>query len=538
MPARRIVGCVFLSMFVALTAASQGDQVRVSEGVLQGAANADGTVRMFKGVPLAAPPVGNLRWRPPQPARTWAGIRQADKFGPPCLQTRVFDDIFFRDAQPNEDCLNLDIWVPTKTESRKMPVLVWFYGGGFVAGSASEPRYDGENLAKKGIIVVNANYRLGVFGFFSYPELTKESGHHASGNYAFLDQIAALKWVIHNIGAFGGDPHQITIGGESAGSFSVSALMTSLLSKDLFQRAIGESGAFFASPSNPTTIPLLLRTEAEQRGMKFAESLGAHSLAELRAMPADELLRAAAKPGEGFGPSRDGYFLTAYPLTIYEQGKQSHVPLLAGWNADEGKFFVLFARQKPTARSFAEQAQQRFGDNAAEFLKLYPASTDQEAIASAEALASDDFTALATWKWLDMQRKTGDAPVYQYHFEQVPATKPGATVNGVPANEIGSKHAGEIEYVFDTLNSKPDLPWSADDFKLADAMSSYWANFVKTGDPNGKGLPPWPRSDSRNGFQVMHLDGKNIHATADATRARYEFLDEHPRPQSSASELK
>ena len=232
----------------AIAANAATDQVTVSTGKLQGTANADSTVRMFKGVPFAAPPVGDLRWKAPQPAIKWDGVRAADKFGSACLQTDVFGDIYFRDAQPSEDCLNLDIWIPAKAASSKLPVLVWFYGGGFVAGSASEPRYDGETLAKKGIIVVNPNYRLGSFGFFAHPELTKESPNHASGNYGLLDQVAALEWVVKNIAAFGGDPKNITIAGESAGSFSVSALMASPLSKDLFQKAMGESGAFFPTP--------------------------------------------------------------------------------------------------------------------------------------------------------------------------------------------------------------------------------------------------------------------------------------------------
>jgi para-nitrobenzyl esterase len=530
-----------VTLFALLTApgvartALAGKQVRVSEGLLQGTTSTDGTVRMFKDVPFAAPPLAGLRWSAPQPALRWNGVRQADKFGPPCLQTNVFGDIYFRDAQPSEDCLNLDIWIPAKPESKKRAVLVWFYGGGFVAGSASEPRYDGENLARKGIIVVNANYRLGVFGFFSHPELTKESGYNASGNYGFLDQVAALKWVVGNIAAFDGDPHNITIAGESAGSFSVSALMASPLSKDLFQKAIGESGAFFSSPSGARTLPLSPLAEAEQHGVRFAESLGAHSVAEMRAKPADELLEAAAKPGQRFGPNLDGYFLPSDVLTVYERGAQSHVPLLAGWNADEGKVMVLFSSQKPTTKGFADQAQRRFGDHAAEFLKLYPAVTDQEAITSAEALAGDDFTGFSTWKWLDMQRKTGGAPVYQYHFEAVPATKPGTMVGPVPASEIGSRHAGEIEYVFETLNSKPDLPWKAGDFRLSDMMSSYWVNFVKSGDPNGQGLPKWPKLDRFDGYQILHLNEESIHAEADVMRARYEFLDTQPAPKPAGS---
>jgi len=519
---------------LASTALAGGTQVRVSEGLLEGTRSTDGTVRMFKDIPFALPPLAGLRWSAPQPPPRWNGIRQADKFGAPCLQTNVFGDIYFRDAQPSEDCLNLDIWIPAKPGSKKLAVLVWFYGGGFVAGSASEPRYDGENLARKGIIVVNANYRLGVFGFFSHPELTKESGHNASGNYGFLDQVGALTWVVSNIAAFGGDPHNITIAGESAGSFSVSALMASPLSRDLFQKAIGESGAFFSSPSSARTLPLTPLAEAEKHGVRFAELLGAHSLAEMRAKPADELLAAAAKPGQGFGPNLDGYFLPSDVLTVYERAAQSHVPLLAGWNADEGKMMVLLSSQKPTTKRFTDQAQRRFGDHAAEFLKLYPAATDQEAITSAEALAGDDFIGFSTWKWLDMQRRTG-APVYQYHFEAVPATKPGTMVGPVPASEIGSRHAGEIEYVFETLNSKPDLPWKVEDFRLSDMMSSYWVHFVKTGNPNGKGLPEWPKLDSLDGYQIMHLNEERIHADADAMRARYEFLDtQPPKPADSA----
>ncbi|MGC2330033.1 MAG: carboxylesterase family protein [Candidatus Acidiferrales bacterium] len=531
-----VSGLVLLGSIVFADVVWAANQVRISDGLLQGVTNADGSVLMFKDIPFAAPPLGELRWSAPQTPKKWSGIRLADKFGAPCLQTNVFGDIYFREAQPSEDCLNLDIWVPAKRRKNKLAVFLWFYGGGFVAGSASEPRYDGENLARKDIIVVNANYRLGVFGFFSCPELTAESGHNASGNYGFLDQVAALRWVIQNIASFGGDPHNITIGGESAGSFSVSALMASPLSKGLFQKAIGESGAFFSSPTGKATLPLTPLTVSEQHGKKFAEALGADSLADLRAMPAEKLLQAGAKPGQGFGPNLDGYFLPTDVLSVYEHGDQSHVPLLAGWNADEGQMFVLFSPQKPTAQSFSEMARQRFGSHAAEFLKLYPATTDQEAITSAEALAGDDFTQFATWKWLDMQRMMGDAPVYQYHFEEVPPTKPGATVGSLPASELGSRHAGEIEYVFDTLKLRPDLRWTADDFTLADAMSSYWANFVKTGDPNGKGLPSWPQSNRKDGFQVMHLKGGDIHAGEAGVllRGRYVFLDE-TQPATASS---
>jgi len=520
---------ILLTGVLSANAANPADEVTVENGKLQGVTNEDHSVRMFKGIPFAAPPLGELRWKAPQPALSWSGVRQADKFGSACLQTNVFGDIYFRDAQPSEDCLTLDIWIPAKPTSAKIPVIVWFYGGGFVAGSASEPRYDGENLAKKGVIIVNPNYRLGVFGFFSHPELSKESGRSASGNYGLLDQVAALQWVVNNIAAFGGDPQNITIAGESAGSASVSALMASPLSRKLFQKAIGESGAFFPTGSSGG-LPLKALSETEQFGMKFAESVGAKSLAEMRAKPGDELLQAAAKEnrGFGFGPNVDGYFLPTSVLSVFTEGAQSHVPLLAGWNADEGKMFVLMAPQKPTAKSFAEHAQARFGDQAAEFLKLYPASTDQEAVLSAEALAGDDFTIFPTWKWVDVQRKTGSVPVYEYRFEQVPAVKPGAMIGPISAAEAGSRHACEIEYVFETLKSQAGVPWTDDDFKVSEAMSSYWVNFAKAGNPNGGGLPDWPKYDSKDGYQVMYLSGKNIHAAADTMRGRYEFLDAHP----------
>jgi para-nitrobenzyl esterase len=515
----QMMALILLIGVLSAWAARPADEVTVEKGKLQGTTNEDHSVRIFKGIPFAAPPVGDLRWKAPQPALGWSGMRQADKFGSACLQTNVFGDIYFRDAQPSEDCLTLDIWIPAKPASAKIPVIVWFYGGGFVAGSASEPRYDGENLAKKGVIIVNPNYRLGVFGFFSYPELSKESGRNASGNYGLLDQVAALQWVVKNIAAFGGDPHNITIAGESAGSFSVSELMASPLARDFFQKAIGESGGF--SP------PLKPVAETERAGVKFAESVGAKSLAEMRAKPGDELLQTAAKLNRGFefGPNVDGYFLPTDALPIYTQGAQSHIPLLAGWNADEGKMFVLFAPQKVTARIFAQLVQTRFGDQAAEFLKLYPASTDQEALLSAEALAGDDFIAFSTWKWTDMQAKTGNAPVYQYHFEQVPAVKPGAMIGPLSAAEAGARHACEIEYVFETLKSQAGVPWTDEDFKVSEAMASYWVNFAKTGNPNGSGLPDWPKYDSKDGYQVMHLSGKNIHAAADTMRGRYEFLD-------------
>ena len=531
MPRHTLPLAIFSLLAPLLASAQIVHSVTVETGQLRGTMSADRSVEIFKGIPFAAPPVGDLRWKAPQPPKSWTGIRPADKFGSACLQTNVFGDIYFRDAQPAEDCLNLNIWIPAGAAAKNLPVFLWFYGGGFVAGGNSEPRYDGEKLARKGVIVVEPNYRLGVFGFLSLPELVKESEHHASGNYGLLDQLAALQWVVKNISAFGGDPRNITIGGESAGSLSVSALMASPLSRNLFQKAIGESGAFF--PIGPAGgMQLRPVDESAQAGLQFAESLGKKSLAELRAMSGDELLQSAAKLNRGmnfpFHPNIDGYFLTSAVETVFSKGEQSKVPLLAGWNADEGKIMILMSPQKPTAATFSQLAQVRFGAAAPQFLQLYPADNDQEALRSAAAFAGDDFIAFSTWKWLDMQRKTGNAPVYQYLFAQVPKTKPGAMIGPLPAIEAGSKHAGEIEYVFGTLQSQEGVTWADDDFKVSELMASYWVNFIKSGNPNIAGLPNWPPSDKKDGYQVMHLLDSTSHAAPDSLRARYEFLAAHP----------
>jgi para-nitrobenzyl esterase len=403
--------------------------------------------------------------------------------------------------------------------------MVWIHGGGFIAGSASEPRQDGERMAGKGVVVVSMNYRMGIFGFFSHPELTRESPHHASGNYGLLDQAAALQWVKKNIAAFGGNPDNVTIFGESAGSFAVSAHMASPVSRGLFQRAIGESGAFFRAGGSDLA-PATLR-DSEQKGQQFATALGLESLSGLRAKSADEVLKASTAPGAvRFSPNLDGYMMPEDAYTIFAAGKQTHVPLLAGWNADEIRAAVTLAPVKPTAASFAEQTRTTFGDSAEAVLKAYPAGSDAEALESAASLASDMFIGYATWKWVEMHSATGDAPIYCYSFDRkIPVPKDNK-VNGVPATsaDIGARHAGEIEYVFGALDSVPGVEWQPSDRKLSDQMTTYWTNFARSGDPNGVGLPKWPGYGKAGGYQVLHLD-ETTQAAADARRARYEALD-------------
>jgi para-nitrobenzyl esterase len=496
-------------------------QVSTANGVLEGVISADGMVRTFKGIPYAAPPVGPLRWKPPQPAPSWTGVRKAIDYGPRPMQGRIFSDMVFRDNGPSEDCLYLNIWMPEHRSPGKLPVMVWIYGGGFAAGATSEARQDGGNLTKKGVMVVSFGYRLGVFGFFAHPELTRESGHKASGNYGLLDQVAALQWVKANIAAFGGDPDNVTIFGESAGSFSVSALMASPLSQGLFQRAIGESGAFFGN-----TLPVRSRAKAEAAGELFAESsFDAHSLTDLRALPAKYLLRAALKRSwEHFRPDIDGYFLPTNCLAIYTAGQQSHVPLLAGWNRDEGGYGSYFTNDAPTLKNYVTRARAFFGTNAEAFLNVYSAATDAQAKRAAQDFAGDRFIAYSTWKWLEMQLQTGDAPVFRYKFEQ---TLP-LPANARPGTEPVAPHASDIEYVFQMLPSR-HLPWRPENRKVSAMMADYWTNFAKTGNPNGPGLPVWPQYRSGDGYQVMHLSADTGAAPA-ADRARYEFLDHLSSP--------
>jgi len=511
----RITKLAAIALALASIAAA-AEIVKIDSGALEGTLNSAGTVRIFRGVPFGAAPVGDLRWQAPQPVKAWTGVRKAQEFGPHCVQGNVFGDIYPRDKVMSEDCLNLTVWAP-KHSARPRPVYLWFYGGGFAAGAEDEPRYDAESFARRGIVAVNANYRLGVFGFMAHPELTKESGHDASGNYGLLDQLAALEWVRRNIAAFGGDPQKITIGGESAGSLSVSALMASPLSRDLFQQAVGESGAFLGAVGG-RKMPSL--ADMEKQGVALQAAMGVKSLAEMRAKSSDELLAAASKISHGFGfwPGVDGYFLPADVESIFAAGKQSKVPLLAGWNADEVRGQVLMAKEKPNAKTFPEQLQKQFKDRAADALKAYQASTDAEALQSAGDLASDMFIVYPTWKWIDMQVKTGE-PVYRFEFDRpVPAN---AALLKMGIKTMGSPHASELEYVFDTQQSKK-VEWQPGDQKTATQMNEYWANFIKTGNPNGAGLAKWP--DFTKTHEVMHLNAESK-ALPEQHRDRYEFLE-------------
>jgi para-nitrobenzyl esterase len=509
---------ILMAISPALFAASTDLLVKIDSGTVEGKQEA--AIRTFLGIPYAAPPVGDLRWKPPAPAAKWTGVRPAKEFGAHCMQGKVYGDMTFPDGGNSEDCLTLNIWTPAKKADAKLPVMVWIYGGGFAAGGTSEPRQHGEKLAARGVIVVSMNYRLGVFGFFVHPELAKESGRNSAGNYGLLDQTAALQWVQRNIAAFGGEPANVTIFGESAGSFSVSAQMASPLAKGLFQKAIGESGGAFFS-SGMKFEPMDVRAEKDS---KLASStLGVQTLAELRALPAQKLLEAfgSAPAAFSFGPDVDGYFLPESVPAIFAAGKQNDVPLFAGWNHDEASFEVVLSPQKPTVESMKATAQKEFGAKADEFLKLYPATTDAEAMRSMEDFAGDSFIAWSTWRWLEAQATTGTHPIYRFRFDLGPPADPNAP-------NLGASHSSEIEYVFGQLDSKAldakgKVKWRPEDRQLSDLMQKYWSNFARSGDPNAPGLPQWPIYEAESGWRLMYLDAKSV-ARKDDQRDRELFL--------------
>ncbi|HVO12914.1 MAG TPA: carboxylesterase family protein [Vicinamibacteria bacterium] len=549
----RLLPSVALCALGALSVAGPAraaDQVRTANGMVESTTPSNEGVRSFKGIPFAQPPVGDLRWREPQPPKDWAGVRSADQFGPRCMQrTGPMADYWFRSNGMSEDCLYLNVWTSAKSGSEKLPVLVYIFGGGFQNGDGSEPRYDGESMARRGMVAVTLNYRTNIFGFFSHPELTKESPHRASGNYGLLDQVAALRWVQKNIAAFGGDPARVTIAGESAGSLSVSALMASPLSRHLVAGAIGESGALIS------TLPPRALAETEKDGQEFGEKAGAPTLAALRALPAEklqEIVAAAVDPAAGrggpsaasvprlrFSANLDGYFLPKTLAEIYEAGEQAKIPLLAGSNSEEMPARVVLGQSAATPEGFAEAVRRIYGESAAQVLNVYRPTTEEEVLQAATDLASARFIALGTWKWTELQMKTGGQPVYRYLYTRIrpkylglPGQPPPAPPAGMPAPAPprGAAHSAEIQYAMGNLDLDPRYAWQPDDRKVSQAMQAYFANFIKTGDPNGPGLPRWPKYEAATGYLRLRIDVVPA-AEPEAARARYQVLDSiHPRP--------
>jgi para-nitrobenzyl esterase len=469
--------------------------VRTQSGSVQGKIE-DG-VAIYKGIPFAAPPIGDLRWRAPQPAVAWTGVRNAGKFAPSCIQVPLVNkDLGMESVATSEDCLYLNVWTPAKSANEKLAVMVWIYGGGFTIGGTSVSLYDGMNLAKKGVILVSVAYRLGALGFMAHPELTAEQGGH-SGNYGLLDQIAGLQWVKRNIAAFGGDPSRVTIFGESAGGISVSMLSASPLAKGLFRGAISESGGNFG-PERQTgneggeNMDSLAR--AEKNGAAFLNKLGAASIAAARKKSADEILK-NSPPGLGTAwPIFDGYVLPGDQYKLYEAGRYNDTPVLIGTNSDEGALFVPSAK----ADVYQKAIQAGYGTYSAKILAAYPGGTDAEALRSSRDIFRDATFAWPTWTWARLQSKTGKGKAYVYYFSHRPAYP-----NTPEFKDWGAAHAGEIAYVFGNFSAT--MPPSAADRAVSETIASYWVNFAKAGDPNGSGLPKWP-AFTNTSAQVMNLD--------------------------------
>jgi para-nitrobenzyl esterase len=457
------------------------------------------------GIPFAAPPVGELRWKAPQAVETLEGIRVCIENPPSAMQAppkpfMCWSKEFMAPESPiSEDCLYLNVWTPAKTVQDKLPVMVWIHGGAFTGGSGTVPLYNGEGMARKGVVFVTINYRLGIFGFLAHPQLSEESDLKVSGNYGILDQIAALRWVKENIAAFGGDPENVTIAGQSAGSFSVNMLVVSPLAKGLFNKAIAQSGGLFGKER----MPDMSLKAVEESGRLLTEKLGGLSISEMRKIPADSLLKISGR----FSLAIDSVAIFS-PYETFVAGKQNDVPVITGWNADDGVSFGT----PPDARQFTAIAHERYGDKAEKFLQLFPANNDEEAAKSQKLISQLSF-GWNNYSWAKMQTEHGKGKAYLYYFKRVPPGEPN----------YGAFHSAEFGYALHTLKFW-DRPFTETDFKLEDTMSSYWVNFAKTGNPNGEGLPLWPAYNDENP-EVIEL-GDQVQATPLPFQEQLQFLNE------------
>lgn len=485
------INFLFIAMLVLVSGACtqlQPGQLKVEGGIIQGTLADD--LSIYKGIPFAAPPVGDLRWKAPQPLEAWEGVKQTTEYAPAPMQG----------GNPvsgkSEDCLYLNVWTPAKSINEKLPVLVWIYGGGFSFGSTSDPVHNGEHLARKGVVLVSIAYRVGQLGFLADPELSAESPNGVSGNYGLLDQIAGLQWIQNNIAAFGGDPGQVTIFGESAGGIAVSMLCASPLAKGLFHGAISQSGGSFG-PTRPTTYPgenMKTLQQAEHDGIEYLKGFGLSSMEELRNLEAEKLIPQGWTMPGGW-PIVDGYVIPDDQFRLYEAGNYNDVPVLIGYNSDEGLSFPAGR----TPQEYIANVQERFGPYADSLIQAYPVG-ENNVPRSARNLMRDAAFGWHTWSWARLQSKAGKSEVYFYYFDQHPERAEGS-----PQADHGTPHGVDVPFVFmnlDPANSNT----TESDLEIAETMGTYWTNFAKYGDPNGEGVLAWPAFSDENP-EVMYLTG-------------------------------
>ena len=523
------------------TSAQDAVSVKTSYGILEGL-DISG-IKTFKGVPFAAPPTGDNRWREPQPLQPWQGIRECHDYAPDPMQEPIFGDMNFGADSISEDCLYLNIWTPAITMNEKLPVLIYFNGGGLMAGSGSEPRYAGMAMARRGMICVTANYREGIFGFFAHPELSKETAYKGSGNYGFLDQQAAIRWVHENISLFGGDPERITIAGESAGSMSVSALMASPLSRGLFAQAIGSSGSVIADKRVKSLA------EAEKAGVEMMRRMGYKNVKEMRKVPAEVLMKQANVRNVPVY-NIDNHFLTEQPFATYAAGRQMRVPLLVGGNSLEmspAAYFgyITMSGREITMEDVAKTASGMFGDNTDEMLSLYGITAPDDIYKQPGIdLCGDLFLAYSTWRWGNIHNATSGQPVYRYLYsrerpkmmiEGKVAGLAGGVKDKTEAEEVvenkipeihGAVHSADIEYAMGNLPTNRVYDWQPEDYMVSDIFMGYYANFVKTGNPNGIGLPQWLPLDNSDSPGFMVIDVKTRMEKDAGAERRYRRMNE------------
>lgn len=513
---------------------SANKAVTVTGGRVQGSLSDNG-VLSFRGIPYAAPPVGEWRWKAPQPPIPWKGTRNAEHFGPrPIQDSNLLYE--FRSTDMSEDCLYLNVWTAARSNQEKRPVYVFIHGGSFIHGDGSQPAYDGESMAEQGIVYVSINYRLGVFGFMSHPELSQESGYGGSGNYGLLDQVAALEWIKKNISQFGGDPNRVTIGGESVGAQSVSAHMVSPLSKGLFTGAIAESGSLI----DVRTMVLPLK-KSEALGTELSGLSKSKTIAQMRSIPAEKLLKLVEKGNpRRFRPVVDGYFLKENPEKTFMEGRQTNVPLLVGWNAQEVPAAALFRLRRINAKNYKAAVEKIYGERADDVLARYPGETNAEVKQAASELMSDRLINYSSWKLAELHAKDQSAPVYRYLFAH---PHPGLNLRTIREGNVfqvlikkllnkvitgTSFHASEIEYALGNLEVQDNYAWKAEDHQVSRQMQSYFVNFIRSGNPNGAGidgisLTNWPAYHNGNKGEFLRI-GINSKAEADATKERYLFF--------------